>query len=81
MATDQVVQPEEGEDVYRMADGPLNDEKGRALKNTTGNVVDFEVLYPKEYKGVKYMKDGDVHKLHVVHADALVEKGLGKIKK
>jgi len=89
MSTKTEIKPEEGDKVHRMADGPLRDDKGNALKNTTGNVVDFEVEYPKDtkekgvIKGAPYfgLKNGEVHKLHVVHAQVLVDKGLGKIKK
>lgn len=81
MKAGEVVKPAAGEEVYRMSNTPLEDESHNALANTAGNVVNFKVEYPKDFKGPKYMKDGTVHKLHVLHAKALEEKGFGKISK
>jgi hypothetical protein len=82
MSSVTVVKPAKGEKVYRMSDEPLMDkEKKEALPNTSGNIVNFKVEHDKEFKGTKYLKDGDVHKLHILHAETLEKKGLGKISK
>jgi hypothetical protein len=81
MAQTQTIKPATGDKVFRMHDGPLKDSDGNALPNTAGNKVKFKVEYPKDFKDAKYMKDGDVHNLHVIHAGILEEKGFGKILK
>lgn len=43
------------------------------------DTVNFTASYPKEFKGKKYMTDGKVYKLHRLHAERLVKKGVGKI--
>lgn len=82
MSTSEVIKPKTGEKPYRMSDGTLRDPKDNSeLENTSGNIVNFKVEYPKDFKGVKHMKDGDTHKLHTIHAELLAEKGYGKIQK
>lgn len=44
-------------------------------------VVNFKVEYSKDYAKKKHMKDGIVLKLHVLHAERLEKKKLGKIVK
>lgn len=51
----------------------------KVYKNT--DVVTFKVTYPKEYKKKKHLKEGSVHKLHVLHAERLESKGIGQIVK
>lgn len=77
------------EKAYRMSDKPLVDNNNEKLPNTSGNIVKFKVEYPKDHKGPKIIKghpyyglvDGSVHELHVLHAQSLEEKNLGKIVK
>lgn len=75
------VVPAKGEKVYRMTDSPVKQANGEELLNTTGNIVNFKCEYAKEFKGAKYMKEGKIYKLHVLHAEKLEEKGIGKIQK
>lgn len=84
MSSTATVKPGKGEEVYRMSNDQLVDKSKPAdgpLPNTSGNVVNFKVEYPKDFKGEKYMKEGETHKLHILHAKTLEEKGLGKISK
>ena len=81
MASDQIIKPALGDKTYRMADKTLEDKDGNFLPNTMGNIVNFKVGYDKDFKGTKFMKDDDVHKLHVVHAEYLEKIGTGKIQK
>lgn len=43
------------------------------------DVVNFKSSYPKDFAGKKYMKAGKIYKLHRLHAERLVKKGLGEI--
>lgn len=43
------------------------------------DTVNFTASYPKEFKGKRYMTEGKVYKLHRLHAERLVKKGVGKI--
>lgn len=45
------------------------------------DTVVFVCEYPKEFKGKKHMKAGSKHTLHILHAERLEKKGLGKILK
>lgn len=82
MSSTAVVKPGKDEKVYRMNNDPLMDkEKNEPLPNTSGNIVNFKVEYPKDFKGTKFMKEGSIHKLHIIHAEALEKKGLGSIQK
>lgn len=75
------VVPAKGEKVYRMTDSAVKTANGEELANTTGNIVNFKTEYAKEFKGTKYMKEGKIYKLHVIHAEKLEDKGIGKILK
>lgn len=81
MSSSQVIKSSPGDKVHRMSNDNVKDNDGNALPNTQGNIVDFKVEYSKEFKGAKFLKDGDTHKLHVVHAEHLEKIGAGKIKK
>lgn len=83
MASTNVVKPASGEKVYRMSNTPLIDkETNKPLPNCSGNVVNFLVEYKKDFAGVvKYLKEGSVHVLHVIHAEVLQGLGIGKIQK
>ena len=84
MSSIATVKPAKGEKVFRMSNDQLVDKSKPAdgpLPNTSGNVVNFKVEHSKEFKGQKFMKDGDTHKLHILHAEALEKKGLGTISK
>lgn len=75
------VLPAKGEKVYRMNDGPDKTNTGEELLNTKGNIVNFKTEYAKEFKGTRYMKENKIYKLHVLHAEKLEAKGIGKIQK
>ena len=78
----QIIKPAVGEKTYRMSDDTLKDENKDDLPATKGNVVNFKVGFDKDFKGDKFdLKEGAVHKLHVLHAEALESKGYGKIQK
>jgi len=89
MASTTVIKPAVGDKVHRMSDEPLYDQaKKEQLPNTKGNIVNFKVEYPKDakkgvIKGAPYfgLAPDSIHKLHVIHAEALEEKGIGKIQK
>lgn len=83
MSSTQVIKPNvaNGDKVFRMSNDQLKDNDKNDLPNTKGNIVNFKVAYDKDFKGTKFMKEGDVHKLHFVHAETLENKGLGKIQK
>lgn len=76
------VKPEKGDKVYRMSDN-LNKilPNGDEITNTTGNIVKFKTDYAKDFTGTKFMKQDKVYTLHVVHAEKLEAKGIGKIMK
>lgn len=75
------VVPAKGEKVYRMTDSTIKQANGEELLNTTGNVVNFKCEHEKDFKGTKYMKDGKIYKLHIIHAEKLEAKGIGKVQK
>lgn len=82
MSSTAIVKPAAGEKVYRMSNTPLIDkETNKPLPNCSGNVVNFLVGYSKDFSGHKYLKEGSVHSLHVIHAEVLQEAGIGKIQK
>lgn len=89
MASTTVIKPDVGDKVYRMSNEPLYDQVKKAgLPNTQGNIVSFKVEYPKDaksklIKGAPYfgLAADSVHQLHVIHAEHLEAKGLGKIQK
>lgn len=81
MSTGTKVVPAQGDKVHRMSNDPVKDAEGNVLPNTSGNIVNFKVEYPKDYKAEKFMKEGEVHKLHIIHAQTLEDKGTGKIQK
>jgi hypothetical protein len=84
MSSTATVKPGKDEKVYRMSNDQLVDKSNPGndpLPNTSGNVVNFKVEYPKDFKGEKFMKEGSTHKLHILHAECLEKKGLGKISK
>lgn len=74
------VVPAKGDKVYRMNDS-LNNvlPNGEEISNTTGNIVKFQCDYAKDFSKVKHMKQDKIYTLHVVHAEKLVELGIGKI--
>jgi hypothetical protein len=75
------VTPAKGEKVYRMTDSTIKQANGEELLNTTGNIVNFKCDYAKDFSGTKYMKQDKIYKLHVIHAEKLEAKGIGKIQK
>lgn len=75
------VVPAKGDRVLRMTDISDRTNTGEELLNTKGNIVNFKTEYSKEFAGTKYMKEGKIYKLHVLHAEKLEEKGIGKIQK
>lgn len=81
MASTNVVKPAAGEKVYRMSNTPLIDkETNKPLANCSGNIVNFLVVYKKDFTGaIKYLKEGSIHALHVIHAEVLQGLGIGKI--
>lgn len=83
MASTAIVKPATGEKVYRMSNTPLIDkETNKPLPNCSGNVVNFLVEYKKDFAGaIKFLKEGTIHVLHVIHAETLEKLGIGKIQK
>lgn len=76
------VVPAKGEKVYRMTDTADRTNTGEELLNTKGNIVNFKCEYAKDFTGEKYMKEGKIYaNLHVLHAEKLEAKGIGKIQK
>lgn len=43
--------------------------------------VKFKVAHSKDFAGKKYLKDGEILKLHITTAEVLVKKGVGQIVK
>lgn len=75
------VVPAKGDKVYRTTDTTVKTANGEELLNTTGNIVNFKCEHAKDFTGTKYMKEGQIYRLHVIHAEKLEEKGIGKIQK
>lgn len=60
-----------------MADIKKAAEGDKIVKLT--DVVNFKAGVDKDFKGIKYMADGKVYKVHRLHGERLEKKGLGKI--